>query len=88
VKESFKKYCIENALDGTQVGILWGNTDLHCPELKSYLEDYVDSKCEAGSTDEEDSEHIHLHNLNFPFFIDLYLLIKIIFLFEYCQFLP
>jgi hypothetical protein len=64
-----------NAFDGTEVDILWDSTDLDCPELKSDLK-------ETESTGEIDSEQIYLLNLNVPFCIYLFLLIKIIFVFE------
>jgi hypothetical protein len=54
VEQSFKKCCITNALDGTE-DILWDSFDLDCPDLKSDLEESVDSGCETGCTS-EDSE--------------------------------
>jgi hypothetical protein len=56
VEQSFKKRCIINALDGTEVNILWGNSDLDCPDLESDLGKSVDSKCETGGTNEEDND--------------------------------
>lgn len=76
VKHTFQQYYIENALEGTEVDILWGSIDLDCNELKSVLEESVGLKCETESTDEKDCEEIHLLNLNFPFCIYLFLLIK------------
>jgi hypothetical protein len=52
-EQSFKKCCITNALDGTEDYILWDNSDLDCPDLKSDLEESVDSECGAGCTSEE-----------------------------------
>jgi hypothetical protein len=56
VEQSFKKCCVTNALDGTEDDILWENSDLDCTDLKSDLEESVDSECETGCTSEEDSE--------------------------------
>jgi hypothetical protein len=52
----FKKCCITNALDGTEDDFLWHGSDLDCPDLKSDLEESVDSVCETGCTIEEDGE--------------------------------
>jgi hypothetical protein len=65
VELSFKKCCITKALNGTEDDILRDNSDLDCPDLKSDLEQSVDSDCETGCTSEEDSEQINLFNLNF-----------------------
>jgi hypothetical protein len=56
VEQSFKKCCITNTLDGTEDDILWDNSDLDCHDLKSDLEESVDSECETGCTSEEGSE--------------------------------
>jgi hypothetical protein len=56
VEQQFKKCCITNSLDGTENYILWDSSDLDCPDLKSGLEESVDSECETECTSEEDSE--------------------------------
>jgi hypothetical protein len=55
VEQSLKKCCITNELNGTE-DISWDYSDLDCPDLKSYLEESVDSEFETGCTSEEESE--------------------------------
>jgi hypothetical protein len=55
VQQSIKECCITNELDGTG-DILWDNSNLDCPDLKSDLEESVGSECETGCTSEDDSE--------------------------------
>jgi hypothetical protein len=64
---SFKKCCIKNALDGTECGILWENSDLDCSDLKIDFEESVDLECETECRSEEDSERVNFSNLNFLF---------------------
>jgi hypothetical protein len=64
VEHAFKKWYITNALDDTE-DILWVNCVSDCLDLKSDLEESVDSECETGRTSEEDSEQIHLFNLTY-----------------------
>ena len=49
----FKKCCLINAPDGTEYNILWGNSDLDCPELRGGLEK-VDLEFDTVHTSEED----------------------------------
>jgi hypothetical protein len=54
------KRCITSALCGTDDGILWGSSDIDCLDLRSDLEETVESKCETGRTS-------YLFNLNDQF---------------------
>jgi hypothetical protein len=56
MEQSFRKFFITNALDGIKYAILWDSSVLGCPDLKSTLEEYVDSACETGCTSEEDGD--------------------------------
>lgn len=55
VQQSFKQCYIRNALDGAADDILQGNSDLNCPELKRNLGESVNSECETGCRNEEES---------------------------------
>jgi hypothetical protein len=54
--ELLLKKCCTDALDGTEDDILCGSSDLDCPDLKSHLEECVDSERESGCTSVEDSD--------------------------------
>jgi hypothetical protein len=42
-----------------QTSYLMHNSDLDCPHLRSHFEEFVDSGCETGQINEEDSEEIN-----------------------------
>jgi hypothetical protein len=46
----------DSSLVSTDDDILWNNSDLDCPDIKSNLEESVDSECETGYPNEEDNE--------------------------------
>jgi hypothetical protein len=52
VEKFFRKCCINDALDVTEVS-LQNILELDCPDLRSGLEEYVDSKYENGYKREE-----------------------------------
>jgi hypothetical protein len=56
VKQSFRKCCIINALNGIEDANLWESSELGCLDLKSDLEGYLDSEYETECTSEEDSK--------------------------------
>jgi hypothetical protein len=49
VEWSFKKCCITNTHDGTENDTLWHSSDLDSSDLKSDLEEFVDSVCETDA---------------------------------------
>lgn len=59
MEQSFRQCYIRNALDGAADDILQGNSDLNCPDLNSNLGESVNSECETGCTNEEESKWIN-----------------------------